>query len=110
MESARHPFPVSSTALHYRRIKSESQAKLGAVQNLRPSSFASSFLVLSEVTGTISRSSASRSEAAETKPMRRPDSEFGLRRSVYPVHSHTVKGTSAFGPTRRQKVSTSPAR
>src|SRR5260370_33350228 len=26
MEAARHPFPVSSTALHYRRIKSESQA------------------------------------------------------------------------------------
>jgi hypothetical protein len=25
MEAARHPFPVSSTALHYRRIKSESQ-------------------------------------------------------------------------------------
>src|SRR6266850_4542179 len=108
MESARHPFPVSSTALHYRRIKSESQGKLGAigaVQNLRPQSFASSFLVLSEVAGTISSSSASRSEAAETKPMRRPDSESGLRRSVYPVHSHTVKGTSAFGPPRRQKVS-----
>src|SRR5689334_7944794 len=26
METARHPFPVSSTARHYRRIKSESQA------------------------------------------------------------------------------------
>ena len=25
MEAARHPFPVSSTAPHYRRIKSESQ-------------------------------------------------------------------------------------
>src|SRR5258707_14334725 len=25
MEAARHPFPVSSTAAHYRRIKSESQ-------------------------------------------------------------------------------------
>jgi hypothetical protein len=25
MEAARHPFPVSSTALHCRRIKSESQ-------------------------------------------------------------------------------------
>jgi len=25
MEPARHPFPVSSTAPHYRRMKSESQ-------------------------------------------------------------------------------------
>src|SRR5215467_14485447 len=28
METAHHPFPVSSTAPHYRRIKSESQAEL----------------------------------------------------------------------------------
>src|SRR5215471_13191805 len=27
MEAARHPFPVSSTAPHYRRIKSESQVR-----------------------------------------------------------------------------------
>ena len=70
MESARHPFPVSSTVPHYRRTKSESQEKLWAVQNLHPQSFVLSSLVSSEVTGTISTSSVSRSAAAETKPMR----------------------------------------